>query len=273
MKYLAFWLLIACLLIPASYQAQTQTQTQTQTSEKPPKAFWTVYEEIAPGKRDAYDNIQARYVEIYRRENFPYSWVRQTAAASSGNEAVFSIELDSLSGMEGLYQAFQMIHAGDSGGELLQLDQAGKDIVVSTHETISVFRPDLSLQSNVAAAAYHAGGYVEVITVRVRPDKELKWTSAVAESVAALEKSGVADHYLTYQVTSGEAPGTFLIMRSSKSFEEASTVKDREQAVANALGPDRARKLARVISQTVLKEERAVYSIDPKLSYSRFQTQ
>jgi hypothetical protein len=257
------FVLIVCLLIPASYSTPAYPQLK-----EPPKVLWILQEQIKPTTIDAFQTLQQQYISIYTKAKFPFSWLGLAPIADRRSEIVFLWGFNSVSDMEGVFTATNRMHAGPFGTQLRQLDKQATALVTGQVETVSTLRSDLSVRGTVASEALRTGGFMQIQTIYLQPGKEGQWTNAMTDSVAALNKSGTEQPSLTYQVTSGDAPGTFLIIYPSRSPDEAAGVRERQQATVRALGSDKAQQLAKVISETVQKEERNLYAIDPRLSFS-----
>src|SRR5262249_22690634 len=85
--------------------------------------------------------------------------------------------------------------------------------------------------------------------------------------LAALEKASVDASGVSYQVISGAPSGTYLIFIPMKSLQEIDAARDRDSAVAAALGPENGPKVLKTISETVLTTESAIFAFSQKMSY------
>ena len=266
MKYNTLWKCVAlcflavCPLLPAGPHSQAQTQTS-----QPANILWILQEDIKPTTIEAFQKLQRQYIDVYRKAKFSRSWLGLAPIADRNSEIVFLWGFNSVSDMQRVFDETNRLHGGPFGPILGQLDRQATAFVTGQRESVAAIRPDLSVRVDVAAGAMRTGSFLQVLTVRLQPGKEQEWTNAMTEAAAALNKSGSAQQSITYQVTSGEAPGTFLVMYPSKSPDDITA--SRERAIVTALGSDRAQRHFKVMSETVLKEERALYAIDPKLSF------
>jgi hypothetical protein len=247
-KYCAFCILTVCLLLP------TSNGTQAQTTKKPPKALWILQEEIQPGQTANFKALQASLVDLYARANFPYSWVGSIEEGEKSAKATFYMELKSLNAMDDINSEFIVAHHHEEQIEPLSLE--AEKLLGAQTEAFASFRPELSIETSETAGGVFRSGFAQIVKVQVKADQAQRWAGAVAEATSALRKAGSAKGVLTYEIISGDAPGTFLFIYPSNSADETSAARDNQQASIRALGGD-----------VVVQEQKTLFSADSKLSF------
>jgi hypothetical protein len=260
-KYSALCVLALCLLMPTGYSLQSKTAA----SQTQPKVLWILEEDIKPGKIQTYKNLQAQYFAIYNRAKFAYNWTGTIPDGTRSSTATFYIGLNSLGEMDNLYQEFLRIHTEEEG-DLFLLDSQAGDVVAGQRESFGTFHPELSIEESGTAGGVFRSGFVQVVKVQVKADKAQQWAGTIAETTSALKKAGSAKGVLTYEIISGDAPGTFLFFYPSSSPDEASSARDQQHASIKALGGDVADKFAKANSENVVQEQRTIHYINPKMT-------
>jgi hypothetical protein len=170
--------------------------------------------------------------------------------SSYDSYAAFEDENDPVAKNASLTKALELADEGDA-----QFRTATRIVIAELKEDLS-YRMRPSVQDM---------RYMHVTTIRVRPG----WGTAFEEvrkiGKAAHEKANVDEHWALYQVVSGMAGGTYLMLQGSMSLKEEDT-DPHTDAYRDALGDEGRAKLQQVMRDGMLSTETVTFEISPQMS-------
>lgn len=258
MKKYGLLALALCACWPGAWRLAAQTAAM------PPAVLSVLREEIKPGRTAAHDNFETGYGQAFGQAKWPVGWLGMMAV-SGPNEAWFITPYASFAALEKDRQDMEKTPALQQ--RLNQLEQGDAEFRANQRTLIAVFNQDLSYHPERLMPGLPKARYFNVLTVRMRPGRDLEFNQAVRGYLAALEKAKSEDSFVTYQVVSGAPGGTFLVFVALKSLAELDGARAREQAVNQALGMEDGQKLLKNIAESFLTTESTLFAFNPKLSY------
>ena len=106
---------------------------------------------------------------------------------------------------------------------------------------------------------------ITVVTVRAGHEGEYAEIWRILRS--GHQRAGLTDIHSIYEVSSGMADGTFLVLTPAGSLEEAGISRfTHGRRFEEALGPTAAAKLHELMSNAVLSSETNIFAIHPGIS-------
>lgn len=253
---------LAATLAPLSF-AQSSSTNQPQ-APAPPAVLEILREDIKPGKGSAHDAFETGYVQALTKANWPIYYLAMTTI-SGPSEAWFILTHDSFAGLEKGRQ--NLAKTPTLQRQLDQLDHQDGEFRANQRTMLAVFNKELSYHSERVAASVPKSRYFNVLTVRMRPGRDIEFNQAVRTYIAAAEKAKIEGGFATYQVISGAPGGTYLIFIPMKSLAEMDAEPANQRAINAALGMEEGQKLLKAVGESFLTEESAVFAFNPKTSY------
>jgi hypothetical protein len=248
---------IAATLLSCSFSVLAQTPP----AGGPPKILQIYREEVKPGKAPAHEVVEAGWPRAFARANWPSHYLAITSLTGP-SEAWFMTGYDSFAAWEtdsrgvdknpGLKKELDQLEAKDG-----ELRSGGRSLVAS-------FREDLSNQPNVDMAKMR---YFRIITFRVKPGHDAQFPDAVKIVKAGYEKAKLTAPWAAYQISSGMAGPTFLILIPMKSLDEVDAALSLAKTVQEAEGEENAKKLQTIAADAYVSVESNIFAFNPKMSY------
>ncbi|MBI3404287.1 MAG: hypothetical protein HY046_02395 [Acidobacteria bacterium] len=219
-------------------------------------------EEVKPGRGPAHSKLEASWAQTVAKGNSPQRYVALTTLTGP-TEAWFISGYASMEAWEKDNKAAESNTA--LGTQLDQLSHQETDILSGTRSFVARYREDLSHRPGVNMAKMR---YISVTIVRTRPGHAEDYEEVRKMIKSAHEKAKVGDNHSVYQVTSGMANGTFLVLTPLKSLADA----DASAALhgpdyQNAIGDDGRRRMRDVANSGINSSDTMILAFDPKMSY------
>ncbi|HEY3138823.1 MAG TPA: hypothetical protein VGL29_22565 [Blastocatellia bacterium] len=241
-----------------------QAAAQPPTNSPPPKVLSIFREDVKASRTGAHEKLEGGYVAALRKANWPVFSIALTPVAGP-NDAWFINAYDSFEAME------KDRHAIDKNAELSReferLDALDAEFRTNQRGFVAFHREDLSYHPTIDLAQIR---YFEIITLRARPGHDSEFTDAAKAIRAAFEKkNSPEDHFAIYQVEAGLPAGTYFVFIPMKSLREIdrNMSPENQQAFMKAFGESGFKKFEKLVADSVLSEETAIYAISPKMSY------
>jgi hypothetical protein len=109
--------------------------------------------------------------------------------------------------------------------------------------------------------------FFSVTTVRVRPGHDQEYQEARKILADALKKANPNARSALYSVTAGMPGGTYLLFTPRKSLAELDPNPAVARAVQDAMGEDNAKRRQKLLADSVISTEVAIYGFSPSMSY------
>jgi hypothetical protein len=234
---------------------------QPPTNSPPPKVLSIFREDVKASRSGAHEKLEAGYVAAQRKANWPVYSIAITSVAGP-NDAWFMTGYDSFEAMEKDRKALDK--NAELSREFERLDALDAEFRTNQRGIVAVFREDLSYHPTIDLAQVR---YFQIITLRTKPGHEMDFDEAAKMFRAGYEKKNSPDdHYALYQVVAGLQGGTVFVFVPLKSLKEIDVAMkpENQQAFVKAID---FKKLEKLIGESVLSEESAIYAISPKMSY------
>ncbi|HEV2690252.1 MAG TPA: hypothetical protein VGV35_16960 [Bryobacteraceae bacterium] len=245
-------------LLCAAFQLAAQPPTD------PPRVIRIFREDIKEGRGPAHEKTEAKWAQLMTRAKYPNNSLGMTSL--TGPSQAWFVEAHESFASIGEAEAF----FGKSPAikaETESLDSQDAEYRSGSRNWIAVYRPEMSFHPKQLVESLPKARYFNVITFRVRQGHDQDFEDIAKTAVAALEKSAAEQAVVTYQLVSGGPNGTYLLfepMASLKSVDEAAA---RGPAFAQAMGDSGMKKFLKAISDTIVSEDFALFTINPKMSY------
>src|SRR5262249_26332939 len=241
-----------------------QAAAQPPTNSPPPKVLSIFREDVKASRTGAHEKVEAGYVAALRKANWPVFSIALTPVAGP-NDAWFINAYDSFEAMEKDRRAIDK--NAELSREFERLDALDAEFRTNQRGFVAFFREDLSYHPTIDLAQIR---YFEIITLRARPGHDSEFTEAAKAIRAAFEKkNSPEDHYAIFQVEAGLPAGTYFVFIPMKSLREIdrNMSPENQQAFMKAFGESGFKKFEKLVADSVLSEEVAIYAISPKMSY------
>jgi hypothetical protein len=247
----------ASLLCAASFTLAAQ-------SADPPKILRIYREDIKEGKGAGHEKSEARFAQMLARVKYPSNSLAMTTMSGlaqawfmEGHESYASIgETDTFVG-----QAPQV------KGQFETLDAQDAEFRASSRTWIAEFRPGMSYHASQIVENLAKMRYFNVITFRVRLDRDQDFADLAKSAVAALDKSHSDQPVATYQIVSGAPNGTYLLFEPCASLTALDGGAARGQAMMQAMGTSGMAKFTKSAGETIASSDAMLFAINPRMSY------
>jgi hypothetical protein len=221
-------------------------------------------EEIKQGKNAAHETAEVGYVRAFAKAKWPTQYLGMTSV-SGPNEAWFTVAYDSFAALETDRQSIEKTPA--LAQQLAQLDQQDGEFRTGGRALLAIYRKELSYRPDQLAASVPKSRYFNILTLRMRPGHDVEFNQAVGMYLAALAKANVDTPFASYQVVSGAPGGTFLVFSAVKSLAEMDAAPANQRAINAALGAEDGPKLLKLVGDSFLTTDSAIFAFSPKMSY------
>ena len=153
--------------------------------------------------------------------------------------------------------------------DLDQIEKQG-DMHASQRSALYTLRADLSYRPR-GPQGLAQSRFLGINTVRVKPGRVPDYVEYLKALNAAREKANIDLHTTVYQVASGAANGTLLILTAYKGLGEwddnAAKAEERQKAIDAALGgPDVVKQRRMLVSEIITDNTNVLYALSPALS-------
>jgi len=258
MKHSTILLTALCGLAAAS-----SIHAQTAAPVTPPPKVIQIYREvIKPGHGPAHTKTEAGWPAAFAKANWPSHYIALTSA-SGPSEAWFISGWESYAAYENDGKAIEKNISLQT--ELDRLSAADGDHVANMISMFATYREDLSYRAPVSIPEMR---YFMLTTYRVKPGRGTDFVAARKIVQAAHEKANMDEHWAMYQVTSGAAAGTYLLMLPMKSMAALDAAQEMHgKAFEDAMGEENQKKVADLMNASVDSSTAVLFAMSPKMSY------
>lgn len=228
-----------------------------------PKVIQIWREVVKPGRGPAHEANEAAWAKTYRSSKTPPRYIAMTTIAGP-TEAWFVGGHESFDAIEKQMKAEE----GDAAltAQTNRLSATDGEMLENVRVIIARFRDDLSHRPSLNIGDYR---YMHVITVRVRPGTQGKFTELRKIIKAAHEKNAMTDYFSVFEVQSGMAAPTYLVfipMKSLKEMDETGPLHTSAAYVEAVGGEEGQKKMAEISNTAILNTESMVFRFNPKMS-------
>jgi len=223
----------------------------------PPPVLQIVAENIKEGKGAAHEKSEATFMQAAAKFHFPAHVLGLTSITGT-SQAWFLEAYDN-------FAAIMDSRAAMNKPELSGIDAADADLRTGSRSLIAAFRPDLSYA--VDKAQLVKSRFFTVVTIQTRAGQSPAFDELAKFLIAGAEKSRDPTSVLTYQVVSGAADGTYLLLEPMESLRAMDEARQAEPALRQALGEEGMKRWAKMSADTIRSEESILFSVNPRMSY------
>lgn len=227
----------------------------------PPKLILFVREEVKPGHGAAHEAAEAAWARAAAKGKSTDHYLGMSALTGP-SEAWFIMGYDSYGQWESKQKEFDKLPAAKK--EMDKAAQADGEHLTGSRTFLGTWRKDLSFGAPVEVGKMR---YMRTRIFRVRQGMNKAFEEGVKMALAAYEKSSYPASFAFYEIVAGMPSPTFVVLRPMKSLAEMDAFDAADKAFQEALGPDGAKAMAKVFSETVNGVENQLFAFNPKLSY------
>ena len=254
MKKTLLFLFAICLFVSTALEARAQ-------AGPPPKVLSIFREEIKAGRGAAHVKFETGYVRALQRAKWPVYSLAMTATAG-GTDAWYVSTYDSFASMEKDRQ--NMDKNAQLTADFERLDAQDAEFRTGQRSILCSLNEELTIGGGFDVSQMR---YFSVNTVRVRPGRDEEYREARKILVEAVKKADPNAHSVVYVVRAGMPSGTYLIFTPRKSLAEMDPNPAVGRAVQEAMGEDKAKKRQKLLADSVITSETAIYAFSPGMSY------
>jgi hypothetical protein len=230
-------------------------------TQPPPSVLLISRELVKPGKSAAHNQWETGWPAAFAKANYPTNYLGMNAV-SGINEAWFLVGFPSFDAMErdnarmeadvSLRDEQRRLYAGES------------DFVESTRSVLAAYVPAVSHNPNVDLSKMR---YFEVITYTMRPGRSGDFIRAAGLVRDGFTKAKIDTPWATYQAVSGAPAGTYYVFLPFSSLAALDKGPSNWAAMIQALGPEQAGSLGKLVTDGVATEQSQIFALNPKMSY------
>lgn len=228
-----------------------------------PNVLQIFREVVKPGRAAAHEKVEIGWPKAFRASKNSPRYIGMISITGP-SEAWF------VSGYPS-YEAWEKQSKAEEADPVLSAEQsrlaaADGELLENVRSIIARFREEMSHRPPLNIGSYR---YMNVVTVRVRPGMQGKFTEMRKMVKAAHEKAGLKDYYSVFEVQSGMPGPTYMIFIPMKSLKEADEAGPLHSSPAylEALGGEEGqKKMSELASAAVLNNESAVFAFNPRIS-------
>ena len=257
MKKNLLFVFAVCVFVSAGLQAGAQQSPPS----GPPKVLSIFREEIKAGRGAAHQKLETGYVRAYEKAKWPVYSLAMTPVYG-GSDAWFVTAYDSFAALQKDHENFEKNPQLTT--EFDRLDVLDADFRTGQRNIVCVLNEELSYGGPVDISQMRL---FSVTTVRVRPGHDQEYQEARKIIADAVKKANPNARSALYSVTAGMPVGTYLLFTSRKSLAELDPNPTIGKAVQDAMGEDNAKRRQKLLADSVISVEVAIYGFSPNMSY------
>lgn len=255
------WLAPVAFLCLASAPAVAAAQEAT-SSKGPPKVLQIFVESVKPGKGAAHDKVEIGWPAAFRKAKWPTHYLGMTSTTGPG-EAWFLTGYDSYAALETDQRNIEKTPALSK--ELERLTAVDGELLSGTRGLLATYRPDLSYRPDIDIAQMR---YFALSIITLKPGYDSAYADVRKVVNAGHDKANLDEHWAMYQVTSGMAGNTYLLLVPMKSLQEADQAQENHgKPYQDALGETGRQQLRDFARNSVAASETKLFAFSPKMSY------
>ena len=255
--------LFATLTLVVLGSSQTFAQ-ESSAPMGPPNVLMIVREQIKPGKGSDHTAESHRFTLALRKAKSKWGRIGMVPIAGDENEVMYIWPFQSFADVEKMNQDIDAWSAGPLKADFDAIAPGPEDNHVSQHDSLAVYRPDLSYRADVNIAEMR---YFAIETFQVRPGQEEQFNVAAKMYLDGMKKGNVDSHYAIYQIVSGGEGGIYLVMEPMKSLADMDKAPVNMKAFADAMGVESMKALSKLSSDIFQSTSSRIYAFNPRMSY------
>lgn len=229
-----------------------------QQAAAPPDILQIYIDPVRPGRLTEYTRVEREAAQACARAS---TWPYLAMQAITGPQEVWFISgFDSYAAMERSSEPFARNAA--LSADLARIMEAKANLVSDSHTIFLRYRDELSRNAGLMRPQTR---FLNVTVVKVHPGHEHEYEESLRVVRGARESAGTADNRAVYQVLSGIADNTYIILAPYRSFRSAAEaldgLLDHDDLDDSTHGRVRELQAASVVST-----ETFIFSVNPSLS-------
>jgi hypothetical protein len=219
-------------------------------------------ESVKPGKGAAHAKVEAGWPAAFRKAKWPTHYLAATSMSGPG-EAWFLSGYESFAAMETDQRNVEKTPVLSK--ELDRLSQVDGELLSGTRNILAVYRPDLSYRPDISIAQMR---YFALTIFTLKPGYDSAFAEVRKVVHAGHDKANMDEHWAMYQVVSGGAGSTYLLLIPMKSLTEADVAQEiHGKPYGDALGESGRQQLRDFARAGLESTETKLLSFSPKMSY------
>ena len=236
---------------------------QDMSSEQgPPKVLVVEREWLKPGKTDAmHVKTESMFINAMTAAKWPTHYF--AAESMSGKPRVlFFVGYDSFEAWEKDNKAQEKDTTLSAANDRALV--ADGELLDETQQDVLLFHPELSL---------HTGDivhdrYFEISRYQVKPGHRAEFLELVKMYVEGYGKASDHANWATFESYYGQDNGNvYIAISKMASLAENDKYMDDDKKFADAMGPEKMKKIADMSADCIESEMTNLYSFNPKMSY------
>jgi hypothetical protein len=257
--------LLAIAAIVSGLDAQRVAQQATPPSRSagaPPKIINIVYENLIPGKEDAYAALLARIARAYHRANIPVYWM-ETSSVTGLTRTMSLNFFDSFADLGNVAESLN--NAMEAHPDLVPMQE---DLLANTSNVTNAFavrRDDIGYRA--AAIDFSRARILRIATVVVRQGYETEFADAMKSLAAAYERVNADAPWVLYQVNAGAPSSTFVFFMPMRSMKEMDDYIARSKSLSAAEGAAVEPRLQEAARNAYLSWDSELFFVGPRQSH------
>ena len=229
----------------------------------PPKLLRIFREHVKEGRRAAHQKTEIRYAQAMARAKYPANYF--ALVSMTGPSEVWFMEAQDSFASLAETEAFSDKPALQA--EMDTLDAQDAEFRSGSSTWIMAYRGDLSYRVAELTKGLPKTRYFNVIVFHVHQNRDTEFAELGKTANAALEKGGVAQPSMVYQVISGAASGTYVLFEPMTSLKALDDAPARGRAMFEAMGESGMKRFENAASEIIAGSEPRLFVINPKMSY------
>jgi len=249
------------VLTQAALLCSATLSLAAQTAADPPAVLRIFREYIKEGKGSAHRNNENAFMLEAAVQKYPANIIGMTTV-TGGSEAWFLEGHESFGAIEATLAAYDRPDA-----RFNQLDELDGEFRTASRSFFAVYRPEISFHGQELMQNLPKARFVTITLIHMRVGHESDFDEIAKMASDAMLKAMSDQPVVVYQVYSGLANGTFLLIEASPSLKAMDSIPERSQAMVKAMGDTGSKRFFKAMADGFVDSEAMVFALDPRMSY------
>lgn len=213
-----------------------------------------------PGHFIAHEQVEARWVDLNRRHNFPGTYI--ALVAGSGTPEVWWVS--PYSGLDAFGKAWAF--GSDNPMYTAALNRIAVEDgehLASSNRMQAAAVPDASYGTFPEIGAMRV---FSITTVQMRPGHEAAFTEIAKRYAAIVQSKNVTASWRSYEVIAGAPGGTYLIFASYPSWDQVEAERKAMMAAFGSTAPADLEGMMKSVRESVMNSNSRFFTVNPRMS-------
>jgi hypothetical protein len=258
-----FSLCAGIFFLTSSSALHEQTAETPNLAGAPPRFLNFVHVQLKPGRASAYASLEAAIVRGYNGAQVDVHWL--TLQGITGpSEVLYLNFFNSFEEYEKIFATYGQ--ALSRHPDLLQMQERQQQENMSGYETvIGVRRDDMGYRAG--AIDFSKMRRLRIHEFHIRQGRESDFAEAARIVAAAYARTLPDASWIVYQVDSGTAGSTFLVLIPLVSLGELDNVIAASKSLADAEAEIGGERLPQIGLEAISSTENNIYMVAPEMSH------